>query len=73
MIGRTGSGKTTLTRLLYRLYDPSTGLIRLGGAALRTVPLPDLRRRVGVVTQDVQLFQASLRDNITLFLSLIHI
>ncbi|MFZ1771715.1 MAG: ABC transporter ATP-binding protein [Caldilinea sp.] len=67
VIGRTGSGKTTLMRLLYRLYDPSTGLIRLGGAALRTVPLPDLRRRVGVVTQDVQLFQASLRDNITLF------
>lgn len=67
VIGRTGSGKTTLTRLLYRLYDPSAGLIRVGGAHLRTVPLHDLRRRVGVVTQDVQLFQASLRDNITLF------
>jgi len=67
ILGRTGSGKTTLTRLLDRLYDPSAGLIRVGGAHLRTVPLHDLRRRVGVVTQDVQLFQASLRDNITRF------
>ncbi len=67
VLGRTGSGKTTLTRLLCRLYDPGAGAITLGGADLRTVALPDLRRRVGVVTQDVQLFQATLRDNITFF------
>ena len=67
VLGRTGSGKTTLTRLLFRLYDPGAGAITLGGADLRTVALPDLRRRVGVVTQDVQLFQATLRDNITFF------
>jgi ATP-binding cassette subfamily B protein len=67
VLGRTGSGKSTLTRLLCRLYDPSAGSITLGSVDLRTVALPDLRRRVGVVTQDVQLFQATLRDNITFF------
>ncbi len=67
VLGRTGSGKTTLTRLLYRLYDPDVGIIRLGGVELRRVASDDLRRRVGVVTQDVQLFQATLRENITFF------
>jgi ATP-binding cassette subfamily B protein len=67
VLGRTGSGKTTLTRLLYRLYDPDAGEIRLGGVDLRRVALDDLRRRVGVVTQEVQLFQATLRENITFF------
>jgi ATP-binding cassette subfamily B protein len=64
---RTGSGKTTLTRLLYRLYDPDAGVIALSGVDLRTVGLDELRRRVGVVTQEVQLFQATLRENITFF------
>jgi ATP-binding cassette subfamily B protein len=67
VLGRTGSGKTTLTRLLFRLYDPTAGVIRLGGADLRDVGFDDLRGRVGLVTQDVQLFGASVRDNITLF------
>ena len=67
VLGRTGSGKTTLTRLLCRLYDPGAGAIRLGGVDLRNVALDDLRRRVGVVTQEVQLFQATLRENITFF------
>lgn len=67
VLGRTGSGKTTLTRLLCRLYDPADGAIRLGGVDLCNVALDDLRRRVGVVTQDVQLFQATLRENITFF------
>ncbi len=67
LLGRTGSGKTTLTRLLFRLYDPTAGAIRLGGAELRQVALADLRTRVGIVTQDVQLFQATIRDNLTLF------
>jgi ATP-binding cassette, subfamily B, bacterial len=67
LLGRTGSGKTTITRLLFRLYDPLQGVIRLGGDDLRRVNLSELRRHVGMVTQEVQLFQASLRDNITLF------
>ena len=67
LLGRTGSGKTTLTRLLFRLYDPTSGAITLGGADIRGVGLSDLRRRVGMVTQDVQLFKASVRDNLTFF------
>ncbi|MGH2353913.1 MAG: ABC transporter ATP-binding protein [Chloroflexota bacterium] len=67
LLGRTGSGKTTLTRLIFRLYDPTQGTIRLGGADLRDVALTDLRRRVAMVTQDVQLFHGTVRDNVTLF------
>jgi ATP-binding cassette, subfamily B, bacterial len=67
VVGRTGSGKTTLSRLLLRLYEPQAGVIRLGGVDLRALALPDLRGHIGVVTQDVQLFRASVRDNLTLF------
>ena len=67
VLGRTGSGKTTLTRLLFRLYDPTQGALSFSGIDLRRLPLSELRRRVGLVTQDVQLFQASLRDNLTFF------
>jgi ATP-binding cassette, subfamily B, bacterial len=67
ILGRTGSGKSTLTRLLFRLYDPAQGVVRLGGRDIRQVRLTDLRQRVGMVTQDVQLFQASVRDNLTFF------
>jgi len=67
LLGRTGSGKSTLSRLLFRLYDPQGGAIRLGGADLRSLALGDLRRRVGMVTQEVQLFQASVRENLTMF------
>jgi ABC-type multidrug transport system fused ATPase/permease subunit len=67
LLGRTGSGKTTLARLLFRLYDPDEGAIRIGGADLRELSLGELRGRVGLVTQDVQLFQGSVRDNVRLF------
>jgi len=67
VVGRTGSGKSTLMRLVARLYDPTEGEVRLGGVSLRDIRLSDLRRHVGVVTQDVQLFRASVRDNVTLF------
>ncbi|RVX42179.1 ATP-binding cassette subfamily B protein/ATP-binding cassette subfamily C protein [Nonomuraea polychroma] len=67
LVGRTGSGKTTLARLVLRLYDPVEGVARVGGLDLREVDQASLRRRIGVVTQDVQLFAASVRDNLTLF------
>ncbi len=67
LLGRTGSGKTTITRLLFRLYDATGGAICLGGQDVRHVALDEVRRSVGMVTQEVQLFQASLRDNLTFF------
>jgi ATP-binding cassette subfamily B protein len=67
VVGRTGSGKTTLTRLLLRFYDPLAGAVRLGGVDLRTVRLAAVRARIGLVTQEVHLFNASVRDNLTLF------
>lgn len=67
VLGRTGSGKTTLTRLLLRLYDPTIGTVRIGGVDLRRVSNADLRARVAVVTQDIHLFSATVRDNMTLF------
>jgi ATP-binding cassette subfamily B protein len=67
LLGRTGSGKTTVGRLCVRFYDPTAGAIRLGGVDVRAVPLDHLRTRVGLVTQDVQLFHASVRDNLTFF------
>ncbi len=67
VVGRTGSGKTTLTRLLPRFYDPLAGTVRLGGVDVRTVQLAAVRARIGLVSQDVHLFHASVRDNLTLF------
>jgi ATP-binding cassette subfamily B protein len=67
IIGRTGSGKTTLARLLFRLYDPQQGHIRLGGVSIQEAHLEMLRQHIGFVTQDVQLFHASVRDNLTFF------
>lgn len=67
LLGRTGSGKTTLARLLFRLYDPNTGQIQLNGEDLRNIELANVRNRVGMVTQEVQLFGATVRDNLTLF------
>jgi ATP-binding cassette, subfamily B, bacterial len=67
LLGRTGSGKTTMARLVFRLFDPVEGAIRLGGVDLRSSHKKHLRQRVALVTQDVQLFQATVRDNLTFF------
>lgn len=67
IIGRTGSGKSSLSRALLRLYNLDSGVIRVGGMDIAQLALPALYRRVGMVTQDVQLFDGTLRDNLTLF------
>ena len=67
LLGRTGSGKSTLARLLTRLYDPTMGQIHLGGIALPEVERDDRRARIGMVTQEVQLFRATVRENLTFF------
>jgi ATP-binding cassette, subfamily B, bacterial len=67
LLGRTGGGKTTITRLVSRLYDPTQGTVRLSGVDLRQVDPAAMRRSVGVVTQDVQLFRSTVRDNLTFF------
>lgn len=67
LLGRTGSGKTTLARLVFRLYDLIEGRILLGGVDIRDTKMQELRQRVALVTQDVQLFQATVRDNLTFF------
>jgi ATP-binding cassette, subfamily B, bacterial len=73
LLGRTGSGKTSLTRLLFRFYDPDLGTIHIGNDGngslhdLRSLPLAHLRNQVGMITQNVQLFNASVRDNLTFF------
>jgi len=63
LLGRTGSGKTTLARLLVRLYDPQHGSVHVDGKSVESVQIADLRRAVRKVPQEVQLFRASIRDN----------
>lgn len=67
LVGASGSGKTTLARLALRLVDPTVGRVLVGGVDLRTVAHDDLRDRVAIVTQDVQILEGSVRDNLTLF------
>jgi ABC-type multidrug transport system fused ATPase/permease subunit len=56
-----------MTRLVFRLYEVISGEVRVGEMPVDTVPLGNLRRRVGLVTQEVQLFNATIRDNLTFF------
>ena len=64
LIGPTGSGKTTLTQLIPRYYDPTAGAVLLDGIDVRDLGLDPLRRAVGVVAQDPFLFSTTVRDNI---------
>jgi ATP-binding cassette, subfamily B, multidrug efflux pump len=65
LVGPTGAGKTTLTNLIARFYDPSAGAVRVDGHDLRDVTLDSLRRQVAVVVQEPFLFSRTVRDNLT--------
>ena len=67
LVGATGSGKSTTTKLLNRFYDPQRGAILIDGVDSRAIPLEKLRRRIGVVSQDVYLFSGTILDNVRLF------
>ena len=66
-MGRTGSGKTTIGRLVARLWDAEQGTVSVGGIDVRHLTLGGLRSRIGIVTQEVEVFRASVRDNLTVF------
>ena len=66
ILGRTGSGKTTLQKLMLGLYQPSDGVVRIDGIDLRQLDPADLRRNVGFVGQDATLFYGTLRENISI-------
>ena len=67
IVGRTGSGKTTLSRLVLRLVEATSGTVRLGGVPIAEIPLGELRRRVALIPQEVELLSGTVRDNVTLF------
>jgi ATP-binding cassette subfamily B protein len=63
-VGPSGSGKTTLVKLLVGLYRPKTGDIRYDGKSINEIDLDQLRGRIGMVSQDTQLFSGTIRDNL---------
>ncbi|MBI9043592.1 MAG: ABC transporter ATP-binding protein [Anaerolineaceae bacterium] len=73
LLGRTGSGKTTISRLILRLFEPDEGRIIFvdsnSGKSIdiRSIPLSNLRQKIGMVTQNIQIFQGSIRENLTFF------
>ncbi|RAP73466.1 ABC transporter ATP-binding protein [Paenibacillus montanisoli] len=67
LLGRTGSGKSTLARLLLRFYDPQEGVISLGGTDIRDLKLSQLRKRVALVTQNIEIMEGTIRDNLTFY------
>jgi ATP-binding cassette subfamily B protein len=64
LVGRSGAGKTTVTRLVPRLYDPDSGTVRIGGHDIRELTLESLRETIGVVSQDAHLFHDTIRANL---------
>jgi len=64
LVGATGSGKSTMVKLLLRFYDPTGGEIRIDGQPIQSVSLKSLREAIGLVSQDVYLFEGSIRDNL---------
>tara|TARA_Y100001970_G_scaffold294017_1_gene445868 strand:- start:3169 stop:4962 length:1794 start_codon:yes stop_codon:yes gene_type:complete len=66
IVGPTGSGKTTIIRLLSRLYEPQKGQILIDGVNIKTIPIKQLRKLLGVVLQDTFIFSGDLKDNLKL-------
>src|SRR4029450_3930216 len=66
LVGPTGAGKSTLAKLVARLYDPTEGAVRFGGVDLRDATIDSLRRRIVVIPQEGFLFNAPIRDNVRL-------
>ena len=64
LVGPTGAGKSTLAKLMARLYDPQTGTVSFGGVNLRDASMDDLRRRIVVIPQEGFLFDGTVRDNL---------
>jgi ATP-binding cassette subfamily B protein len=64
LVGPSGAGKTTITHLVARLYDPTSGVIRVGGTDVRDLTLESLHHNVGYVTQDAHLFHDTIRNNL---------
>ena len=64
LVGPTGAGKTSLASLVARFHDPTSGEVTLDGADIAKIPLGELRKEVGVVTQEPFLFQATVRENL---------
>jgi ABC-type multidrug transport system fused ATPase/permease subunit len=67
IVGRTGSGKSTVARLLVRFHDPRAGTIEIGGVDIRRLQRHQLRERVALVTQEVHVLRATVRDNLAIF------
>jgi ATP-binding cassette subfamily B multidrug efflux pump len=67
ILGKTGSGKTTLVKLLLRIYDPPAGTIRIGGVDIRDLTLQSLRDQIAYVPQEGFLFSTTIRDNIAFY------
>jgi len=67
LVGRTGAGKSTLMNLVNRFYAPGEGRITLGGANLSQIPVEELRSHIGLVLQDVYLFNGTIEENLGLF------
>jgi len=64
LVGPSGAGKTTITHLVARMYDPTSGVVRIGGTDIRAVTLDSLHEVVGVVTQDAHLYHDTIRANL---------
>ena len=64
VVGKTGAGKTTIANLIARLYDAKAGVIRIDGVDVRDLPLAQIRRNIGLVSQEIYLFMGTIADNI---------